>query len=1102
VSIKCLACGSDSADTAKFCSDCGALLMKACPNCDQRNQPHAKFCSGCGSQLAGTPKITAEKDNQQDILRSNDQTRTSLKISSEGERRHATILRADLTGYTALTERLGPEVVEDILEKIKPIATKVITGRGGLINQFRGDEIIALFGAALSENDARDAVQAALDLHERIKGLGTELGATISKSLTMHSGVCTGLVVIRPSANRDGVFSISGDAINTAARLANLAEPDELLVAPATRQLIEPFFKLERLAPLELKGKIGEITPYRVLGAYTERSQFEGRIWHGVAGFAGRMLELAHLNQLLGRARNGQGQFVVISAHAGFGKSRLAYEFLKSIPRAEIAIATTTCSPVTADTPYFPWTDVARQLLDIDLTLDIDARVAKIQAACMKLELDAERFVPMLCQLLTPAQRDSAAQVIEQGPARRQIIFQTLFSLIRRAASVRPLVIVLEDWQWADQASDDFLRNHLEQISSLPVLIVLTFRASAQISWPIQEHITALSLGPLAKVATAEMVASMFSATGAPEWFVTMVQERTGGNPLFIEEILRSLKSAGLIGVKDGELSIVQPIPTFGIPDTVQRAVLQRLDRLEPSWRETLRRASVIGREFSLPILARLVAADTDLNSVMLELQTLGFLMQVRDEPQSVFAFKHVVIQNVAYETLLFKHRKDLHGRVAQAIEEQAGDLAEEHCEALAYHYSRDHDLDRAVRYLEQAGDRAARNFALESARNHYAAAIHLLSEFEQTNEWQRLRIEISLKWAAASQFAASKEQLDVMRSSLDSAIALGDLRLKALCHYWLGRMHYGLGDPNRGVPEFETVLASAAHLNDQRLVGRTYCVLGRSSLFTAEPARGINFLESGIPILQQLGDLGEVAYSISSHACIRTFIGEFGKAEDLFAQARQLARENLDRTNEALVLQQLSYSRCLRGNWESAIEAAAACLEIAHISGLPVLTAFAQIFRAYARWMLGDHREGYREMIQAIQVYQSTGYRMAGSLCHGWCAEICALHGDFDRARVHAELSIAQEARGDRFGQLPARRALAEIALRTHQPTEVKSLIATALGLAESRKALPDLGIGHFSASETFRELGELDTSMSHRKKAREIFAALDMPWWLARTA
>ena len=287
-------------------------------------------------------------------------------LSAEGERRQVTVLRSDLSGYSALFEALDPELVQELLEPIKEIAIEAIAARRGLVTQFRGDEIIALFGAVVSENDARDAVQAALDLHDRVKEFSRRAAAKVGKELTMHTGISTGLVVIQPSSNRDGLFAISGDAVNTAARLAGIAAPNEVLVSPPTLRWIEPFFNLERLEPVLVKGKANPITPYRVLGAYSERSPFEGRLLRGLAGFVGRSLELAHLGQCLERARAGHGQIVAISAQAGLGKSRLVHEFLRGVAPDDVAVLAGRCTPVGVNTPYGPWIDLAGQLLQFE----------------------------------------------------------------------------------------------------------------------------------------------------------------------------------------------------------------------------------------------------------------------------------------------------------------------------------------------------------------------------------------------------------------------------------------------------------------------------------------------------------------------------------------------------------------------------------------------------------------------------------------------------------------------------------------------------------------------------------------------------------------
>jgi class 3 adenylate cyclase/tetratricopeptide (TPR) repeat protein len=1092
--MNCKSCGFHCELSANFCPVCGTQILKSCPNCAHANLVEGNFCSNCGHNLQ---PISVSGRLSAEVRTPASPTDLSGTLSAEGERRYATVLRADLSAYSVLTESLGPERVQELFDCIKDIATKVIADHGGFINQFRGDEIIALFGFTASENAARDAVQAALDLHEQIREFGRQGAESIAHSLSMHTGICTGLIVIRPSADRDGVFTVSGDAINTAARLVGLAVPNEIIIASDTRRWIESLFNLEQLPPTLVKGKEHPITPYRVLSPNFQLSPFGGRFLRSAASFEGRHEELNSLKQCLARARGGSGNIVAISAHAGLGKSRLVYEFLRGVPSDEVKVLTSRCAPAGENTPYRPWVDIVRQILRVQPSAGVEERVSKILEGCMELALEPERNVAALCHLLAAPSLDNALTAIARGPARQHMLWQALISLIRRSLKTCPLILVLEDWHWADRASDQFLRHHLGHFSSLPILIIVTFRPTPEVSWPIQDHFTAVSLSPLERGAISSMIGSIFGLAQAPEWFTALLQERTGGNPLFIEEIVRSLKEESSVTVQNGELSITKPLPSIGIPDTVQSAVLGRLDRLEPSWRDILRRAAVIGPEFSLAVLMRIVGSEVDLHQTISELEELGFVAQLRDEPESVFVFKHAIIQAVAYETLLLKQRRDLHGRVARAIEELSGGRVEEYCEPLAYHYSRDDDLDRAVRYLEQAGDRAAQSFALDSARNHFGAAIGILAGDDPAAA--RRRVEISFKWAAASQFATNEEHIDLMRRALVDASTLGDVGLISNCHYWLGRMYYGRGEPTRAVPEFEMVLRNAAHLNDDRLIGRAYCVLGRISLFTAEPRHGVELLRKGIPILRKIEDTVEVIYSISSHACIKAFTGKFTEAETLFADALLLARRYNDRTNEALVLQQLSYARCLRGDWQPAIEAASNCLDISKRGGLPVLAAFAAIFHGYASWMQGERETGYNIMVQAIQNYQNTGFQLAASLCHGWCAEIFALHGDLTRAQIHADLSMEKDKFGDRFGQLPAYRAIAHIASQSGRPAEMEEALKKALELGKSRGAIPDVGITHFHAAELKTLNGDNCAGARHRSDAREVLVCAKMPWWVS---
>ena len=336
------------------------------------------------------------------------------------------------------------------------------------------------------------------------------------------------------------------------------------------------------------------------------------------------------------------------------------------------------------------------------------------------------------------------------------------------------------------------------------------------------------------------------------------------------------------------------------------------------------------------------------------------------------------------------------------------------------------------------------------------------------------------------------------MRQALLDATALADSRLVVNCHYWLGRMHYGRGDPSSAVQEFETVLANAAHLNDDQLLGRAYSVLGRIALFTAEPRRGLHFLERGIDTLRRLDDVGEMIYSISSRACIHAFIGEFASRKTPLpkrccwrdgtrikptrpwccsssATRDACAAAGAGRSRRQIVVSRSQRGAACRSSWlspKSSMRMHASCR--------------------------GSVRPATKDIVQAILGYQNTEYRLAGSLVHGWCAEICALHGDLTRAQAHADLSIGKDKVGDRFFQISGLSALARIAFQTNGlAKDGRELLAKAVELSEARGAMPDLGITHFYAAEFLADLQDRNGATLHRNKAKQLFSSAEMPWW-----
>jgi class 3 adenylate cyclase/tetratricopeptide (TPR) repeat protein len=1026
-------------------------------------------------------------------------------VVSEGERRHATILFADLSGYTALNEALDPETVQEVVGRVKSIAESVVSEHGGLVNQTVGDEIVALFGFPVAhEDDQGAAVEAALALHAAVRELSDEVARRFGRRLAMHSGIATGLNVFTRDDERGGIYSVTGDTMNTAARLRSAAGPGEILVVAEIKRHTEGQLVYEELAPMALKGKARPLQVFRVVGR-TRGHQGPADAARSPGAFTGRALEIAQLERALGRALNREGQVVMLVGPAGVGKSRVVREFLAN-RRGDLRVVTARCQPSGTETPYQPFLQILHEAFGVEDADGVDAVVAKVAGECRRLGERMVPHVPALLHLLSAPHQDFPLPENAQRDRLAESLRAAISAFFVRAAADRPLIIVLEDWQWADRASDHVLRSNLERIGALPILTVMTLRDGAEMSWPARSHMSIINLGPLERDDLATMIRGLFDVREVPAELVALLHQRTQGNPLFVEEIATTLREDEFIEVQGERLTVVKSLEGVGIPNSVQSAVLRRLDRIDPAWRELLRRASVIGTEFSLAVLGRLVTGDVDLRGTLDKLQMLEFVTRVEDEPDVRYAFKHAITQEVAYETLLLRQRRALHGVVVDAVEALYAGRIDEHLETLAFHASRAESPERAVDYLARAGDKAARSFALDAARSQYLAALAILETPDGAGDPRdearcRARGGLALRLAAASQFAPGARQVEILRRCLADAVALDDRPLAAELRYWIGRMEYSLGQSAEAIAEFEAALALAESLGHDDLIGRCTCVLGRASVFTAEPQRGIAYLDRGVGLMRRSGNLVEVAYSTSSRACIEAFTGGFAAADRLFDAALHLAREHENRTVEALVLQQQGYARCLRGDWPGAREALGACHDIASRTGNAVLADFAQIFAAYAAAMGGDAQTGCQLMMQAMDRYEASSAHLAASLCYGWSAEVYAATGNEERARRHVSKSLECERNHDRFGRAPALRARAAIAFADGETAAGRAALEEALAFAQVRGARPDAAITSLLLARHL-EAADAARAAALRAEATGAFRDMGMHWWLAQAA
>ena len=855
--------------------------------------------------------------------------------SPTGERRQATVLFSDLSGYTAMNEALDPEDVERVMSRIKSDAVVIVERHGGLVNQFIGDEVVALFGiASAHEDDPVRAVRTALELHEMVRTITPELEQRLGQRIRLHTGINTGLVVTHTGDARDGRYRLTGDAVNIGARLRALAKPDEILLSPDTERLTSAFFTTVPHTPVTLKGKREPVVPYCVAGKTQVSSRFEAAKRRGLTPFTGRSHEIDKLNSCLEKALDGRGQLVTVGGDPGAGKSRLVFEFRGSLDLDHVLLFEARCQFFGRDVSYQPFIEVLRRRLRLN---DIDNAEQLLEAAItnvVAIDPELARYLPHYLELLSIQSDKYRMPPKFEGGEKRRAFEEALAALFSFASQARPVVLLLEDWHWADEASESALSYLIGMITKLPVLVLVNYRPEYEEHWANLGHHTSLVLKPLDPDDTETLMALSLGVTVIPDGLCRLISTRTGGNPLFVEEVCRSLIEDGTIRVEGQRATLTRPAEELVLPDTVKAVIRGRLDRLEEDAQEPLRLAAVIGREFSKQILERIHPHPARLDQLLASLVAQDLVQRVRVEPEIEYSFKHVLVQAVVYETLLLRRRRELHALVGQAIEGLYADRLPQFHEALAHHFDLGEAWEKAAIYRVRAGIKAQQHHVIRSALKQFDRAKEILANHAPDVAWQ-IRYDLALhrgealgeigQWPAAYDEISEAERL---------ANGEGDLGLGAMAKiaranaaFWAHKFDDSLramaeleqlvgGDPssrlgittNQAMSNFmierlATTLAKEVEMNELFLAAprspyrsQAAFTIGVFHRWRGDNVESAKFLELAVTHQEKKATAGEYLQSLM-HYCLA--LGEQGKyqaAIDLLLKGRDhgLAADSL----------------------------------------------------------------------------------------------------------------------------------------------------------------------------------------------------------------
>lgn len=698
----------------------------------------------------------------------------SAAISTKGERRQATVVFADLAGFTALSERLDPEELAELMNRCFHMLEEVVHRHGGVVDKYIGDCIMALFGVPKAiETAPRQALNAAIEMRNCIAELCR--GYQPAQALGIHIGVNTGLVLagdIGGKVKRE--FTVMGDAVNLAARLKDAAPIGEIYVGPETQRAARDQFVWHALKPLALKGKSQNVACYALRSTHpvVHRDRVAGDPGAEPCALVGRRDELNRLDEAWTRVLRGDGCIVSVIGDAGMGKSRLIAEWAS---RADIGAARRLDArslSVGHGLRFHPFTDLLRHWLELHEEDSGEVALARLERALRELFGDGMSeiapFLGMMMGLRLSGAHAERVQGIE-GEALEKLIVQSMRTLLRRLGQDRPLVVVFEDLHWADHSSIALLESLLRLVADTPILFVHAFRPDfPDSSGRIHDaacrrhplHHLEIRLPRLDERQCGQLIASLVPAGDLPITLKALIARRAEGNPFYVQEVIRSLIDQGIVEVRGERARVTRDVDSVVIPGSIQEVIMTRVDRLAEPSRRILQIASVIGRSFYHRVIAA-VCGDPDLATHLATLEERDLLLQQRTRrtgsqrrrmlgEEVEYVFQHALIQETVYESILHSTRRDLHRTVARAIETLFGEQLVDFYGTLAYHYSRAEDLEKAEEYLFKAGDEAARTAASHEALHYFreASRLYLLMHGDGGDARKKARLEKNIALA------------------------------------------------------------------------------------------------------------------------------------------------------------------------------------------------------------------------------------------------------------------------------------------------------------------------------------------------------------------
>ncbi|MFC4345926.1 adenylate/guanylate cyclase domain-containing protein [Cupriavidus numazuensis] len=1007
--VHCAKCCSENADGASFCEQCGASLARACSRCGQSLSAAARFCNACGapagefSQPASTAPIRHTAAQLSELIGE------QAALEGAGERKTITVLFADMAGSTALIHDLDPEDAHRLITPVIELMMEAVHYYDGYVAKSLGDGILALFGAPVAREDhPQRAMYAALRMQEAMQRHSDRLRMAQGISLQIRVGIHSGEVVTR-SIRKDALhtdYDPVGHTINIAARLETMAALSSILVSESTQKLAEGYFRFEALGSAELKGIPKPLLVYQLLGIGPLRTRLQVAAHRGLARFVGRERELLILQQALKQSTAGHLQIVGVVGEAGVGKSRLFHEFKARSPRQCLLLETFSVSHGKAFA-YLPLIELLRNYFQITPQDDERSCREKVAGKVRTMERSLEDYQPYLLFLLGIKDIGSALTDMVAS-LRRERTFEAIMHLLVQESRNQPVELLFEDLQWLDRETDAFLCYLIERVQDARILILVNYRPEYRCAWRHRVNYTEVRLNPLGPAEAQCLLTDLLGDDPGMDALKQLILRKTEGNPFFMEEVVQTLIEEKVLLGDPGYYRIESVPAELHIPATVQGVLAARIDRLPVAEKELLQTLAVIGKEFTLSLVAQVSGqSEESLQPLLADLEAGEFIYSQPIYPEVGYVFKHALTQEVAGSSLLSEKRGSLHERTGRAIEALFHHQLKDHCSELAHHYSLSGNLPKAVEYLQCAGRQALDRSAHRDALHHLSAALELFNELPETQE--RAHLELSLRITlgqaliAARGYAAPEVETNYSRAltlceMVGDTAELFQVRLGLRIFFMIRAKHetaYQLG---------QTLVQLSEKTQDPVWLAQAYTALGGSSFFHADFHTAQSHLEKGISHYRPEQHRVHAARygqdpgvrGLSFLALTDWYLGYPEKAVKHSQEALILARKISQPISIAYALVCTAQVYQLRQEAELTSEHAEAAIALTAEQGFPYWLAMATILRGWALAKQGQSDAGIAQIRQGLAACRATGARVLRPYYLGLLAEAYADSGHF----------------------------------------------------------------------------------------------------------